>query len=195
MVMMMDLKSIPVEVRSALIMGLTALLVTFIVSLLAGNSPVLIVGRTFTMTFIFAVIGLAAMLILKQFVPEVYNIFAGGIKTETVPDEPEDAVLDSGMPEQTSSDSTSEKLATGAETGSFTEGEQSTEPEMTQSGSDAHEEAFTPLDKDDYPRADTGQDTRSSQMGKHIILDDKKVKYEPKVMAEAIRTIMGRDKE
>lgn len=195
MVMMIDFKRIPVEVRSALIMGLTALLVTFIVSLLAGNSPVLIVGRTFTMTFIFAVIGLAAMIILKQFVPEVYNIFAGGIKTDTVPEEPEDAVLDSETPEQNASDSTSEKYATGADESSFSEGEQSTEPEMTQTESDVHEEAFTPLDKDDYPRAGSGQDTKSSQMGKHIILDDKKVKYEPKVMAEAIRTIMGRDKE
>ncbi|MFW5769990.1 MAG: hypothetical protein ACOCX9_01015 [Spirochaetota bacterium] len=193
--MMINFKSIPVEVRSALIMGMTALLVTFIVSLLAGNSPVLIVGRTFTMTFIFAVIGLAAMIILKQFVPEVYNIFAGGIKTDTVPEEPEDAVLDSGMPDQKTGESTSEKYTTGAEQSSFAEGEESVEPEMTQPGSDAHDEVFTPLDKDDYPRAGSGQDTRSGQMGKHIILDDKKVKYEPKVMAEAIRTIMGRDKE
>jgi len=193
--MIIDFKRIPVEARSALVMGLMAFLVTFIVSLLAGNSPVLIVGRTFIMTFIFAVIGLAAMIILKQFVPEVYNVFAGGIKTDTISGEPEDAVRDSGIPEQNAGEGTGNKYSTDAEYNSLAEGEDSAESEKTANESDVHDEVFTPLDKDDYPRAASGQNTSSGQMGKHIIHDDKKVKYEPKIMAEAIRTMMGRDKE
>lgn len=192
---MTALKRIPIEFRSAIIMGLAALLITFIVSVLAGNNPGQIIGRTIIMTFVFAVIGLGAMIVLKQFVPEVYNIFSGDIETGGVPSEPEEAVINSGdsfREAEGSQTGHEEEAEEGGMTPSTEEISETGAPENTREG---HDEAFTPLDKEDYPRATVSQDAAQGKMGKHIILDEKKVQYEPKVMAEAIRTMMSRDKE
>ncbi len=192
---MTDLKRIPVEIRSAVIMGLAALLITFMVSVLAGNDPGQIIGRTIVMTLVFAVIGLGAMIVLKQFVPEVYNIFSGSFEAESAPPEPEEAVINSQGSSRESTGSQQGREQEKEEVERTDPGEEIPEPGTPEDTREGYDEAFTPLDKEDYPRATVSQDAAQGKMGKHIILDEKKVQYEPKVMAEAIRTIMSRDKE
>ena len=42
---------------------------------------------------------------------------------------------------------------------------------------------------------DHSGNTEESKMGKHILVEEKRVKYEPKIVAEAIRTMISRDND
>ncbi|HNR87209.1 MAG TPA: hypothetical protein PKM65_02585 [Spirochaetota bacterium] len=61
------------------------------------------------------------------------------------------------------------------------------EPEPTASAE------FKPMTDDSFTRMESVPASGDGQLGKHIVKKERKIKYEPKLMAEAIRTMIKKD--
>jgi len=75
--------------------------------------------------------------------------------------------------------------------------------EIEETQAEKTQEEFTETKTSDYEHLDTPVTTAmddslnisQGKMGKHVVVNEKFVKYEPKVMAQAVRTMMRKDEE
>lgn len=179
---MINVGNLQIELKTGIFMGLVALVLSFLTGIVAGISVGTVVLRAFIAMVFFTGIGYGAVIILKKFVPEIDNLADGD----------EDAA---GMPNLGSME--------GQDAGSV-------DDQLDTSG----EEAFSELNTDELPRVQPGDndfdETLSSEkssdpvrrsgssggkLGKHIIASEEAFKYEPKLMAEAVRTMMSKDED
>ncbi|MDA3901766.1 MAG: hypothetical protein PF637_14740 [Spirochaetes bacterium] len=159
-----------IEYKVALIFSGIALFLSPLVGALSGISVGIVVFRTILLALFFAGIGFAIVTILKRFVPEVYNV----INHSSDPFDTDVEAVDTGIePEQGG-----ESYREDGESAEHTEDE----PE---SGMGAFDPGLAPSTSESLGIKDRA-------MGRHI-LKEKGVKYEPKIMAEAIRTMMSKD--
>ncbi len=173
------LQNISLEYRIGLIFGVTALLFTLLVGIISGIRINVIAVRLLIMAPVYALMGTGIIMIIKKFVPEFYEFFNREI--------PEGTDADSGAGGAEEEESS---LSDG--------GREETVPE---------EGEFREMDTDDLPRVETGEapdlensldnplDVSQGKLGRHIVATEKVAKYEPKVMAEAVRTMMSRDED
>lgn len=182
MALMDKAAAISLEAKGGLLFGAFALVISLLFSLLAGNEFGVIVTRALMFTVIYAAIGYAALMIIKRVVPEVYDILNNSLHRimHRRSDNDEAAInMNSNEGDAGKND------VSAANTDSY-------QGNSAMAVSDkGFAEAFVPSDSTDYTTVRTHG--KGKKMGKHIILDDKKMQYEPKIMADAIRTMLKRD--
>lgn len=169
------------EVKAAAFFGAGSFFLSLVIGLAAGNTLGNAFLTSFVMALVFSILGYAAVTVVKRFVPELFEVFAGA-SAPGAGEYPGEAPV---SPER--ADSRPVEGDSG-ETGEAVEGGEKA-AEM-KSGID-----FEPVDSASYARYSTKPEMAEGKLGKHIVVNQKKVKYEPKIVAEAIRTMMKRDNE
>jgi hypothetical protein len=182
------LQNISLEYRIGLIFGVTALLFTLLIGIISGIQFDVIAIRLLIMAPVYALIGTGIVITIKKFVPEFYELFNRSSGSD-----------DSGTEnlETSDTDSVSDSIAE-EEGGISGAGDEEAVPE---------ESEFNEMNTDELPRVETGENTdldtsldnpvdaSQGKMGRHIVATEKVAKYEPKVMAEAVRTMMSKDED
>ncbi|HOO71877.1 MAG TPA: hypothetical protein PK926_08940 [Spirochaetota bacterium] len=196
------LKNISIEYKATAFFGMCALVLSFLIGIIAGVSGAVVAVRSIVLTVVFSVLGFAVVAIIKKFVPEVYELISKGPGTSSI-----DVNIDDNAEGETA--------APGPELNQgITEEEPAGEPEIERqpveaeaSSGTAAKSEFSEFKDDDFPKmhstgssSDSGlnvalNSSESRQFGKHIMVQDEFFQYEPKVMAEAVRTMMKKDED
>ncbi len=167
------------EQKCGVSFGVVAFILSFITGLVSGVGVVVTIIRSLIMFPAFFIVGYGTVLVLKNFVPEIYEAFVSAEnKTEEAGRESQTEVDISDIESDGSTDTYEPLEAARAE--EFTE--------------------LTPKNFDRYStKEDSGLDaslnTSGGKLGKHIIIQEQFNSYEPKIMAQAIRTMMSKDKD
>lgn len=189
---MISLDKINIEYKSTALFGLTALFLSFIVGFLAGVRWNIVILRSIVLMAVFGAIGFGICVILKKFVPEVYGVLTSLPPTgteETADNEPD---IDAPATVDTAYAGEDEKL------GSDDKLSSAPSPDVKEG---PRTDEFRELEKEGLTQystasgAGSGVHTPSGKLGKHILEKEKLAKYEPKIMAQAVRTMMGKDRE
>ncbi len=163
-------KDIDLRFQCGVLFGIIALVISTFAGFITGNTLGQVLIRTLIFTVLFIVLGIAVISVLEHFVPEALERFRA---------EGTDAEAETRM------------------TGEPPEAETSTSPLGEIPDATAEVEDVAPL-AESFPadEIDEYADARGDgKLGKHFIRDEKTVKYEPRIMAEAIRTMLKRDED
>jgi hypothetical protein len=165
-----------IEQKYGAVFGLAAFIFSFLTGLVSGVSFSVTVIRSLIMAPVFFIVGYGIITVLKKYVPEIYEALAAAGKSG-----------ESGLEGQ--AEINLSDIEPGAD-------------EYGESGKEKGEEftEFTQKDFDRYKTTedsglDTALNTSGGKMGKHIIVQEQFNSYEPKIMAQAIRTMMSKDKD
>jgi len=174
------------DVKFSAVMGFIAMILSFFTGIIAGNSPGQVLLRTAVLTIVFLAIGYLAMFIIRRYVPEIYEYLSSSLPgnrdrmSGDLKDIPGSISLETPGEEIEGSAAANEGSGTGIK-----KPEKLDEEEL--SG------GFVPFKDNTFDTYSTVKPGKAD-LGKHL-LEEKRIKYEPKIMAEAIRTMMSRDKE
>ena len=183
---MLDLKKIKLEYGAGALLGFCAFVLSLSTGIIMGFSWNTVVLRSFVLMAVFAGIGLGVSIILKIYVPEVYELFTSAAAPNKV------VANDTAGEERGSKQRVSEQKAEENQSAAAAEIELETAPPNT-------EPSFNELDKDmlsqfsSAPGHSDAINTAEGKLGKHVLKTEKLAKYEPKVMAQAVRTMMSKD--
>lgn len=161
-------KEIDLKYRFSVVFGIIALILSVIIGLFAGNDVGFVVIRSMIMTIAFMILGYGVIFIVQKFVPEMLGL-AGS--NEPLPSD--DFQIDS--------DAVVSEI----------NGDAIVQEEVQDIGEDDSVPLVDSTLKKDYFNISEEE----GKLGKHIIVDESKIKYEPKIMADAIRTMLKRDEE
>ncbi len=178
-----QIKYLGIELKVTFFFGVTSLILSLLVGLLAGNGIGNALVTSLTMMLVFSVLGYAIVFVLKRFVPEVFETLQSSQPAEEMP-------AAGGRFERNIGDGGEEVREMQSETVSEEQDLAGLEGPKRSTGID-----FEPMDKAELKRFNSRADVSEGKMGKHIVVNEKKIKYEPKIVAEAIRTMMKRDNE
>jgi hypothetical protein len=182
---MISLNKINLEYKSTALFGFTALLLSFIIGLIAGVRWNVVLLRSFLLAIVFAFIGFGICFILRKYVPEIYELISSLAALPGVREEGETAIPAGREPAPVES----------GETGELDIGEEGVRTEAPVTAD------FKELDKEGLSHFSTmpggagSINTKSGKLGRHILESEKLAKYEPKIMAQAVRTRMSKDRE
>ncbi len=166
---MENLLKLPFALRLALVLAFFALFISFLLGFISGIDIGTILLRTLIFSLIFFALGYGLSVVLQRFIPELYTVIA--VQTDN------------------------------RQSMNIENDPDTSEPVVANEASGRYESAVdgdTETNAGNEPVYDAGLDESpsmtpaSSKLGKHI-LEEKGFKYEPKIMAEAIRTMMSRD--
>ncbi len=168
--------------------GLAAVAFSFITGLISGVSLGSIIFRLFFVLIIFAGLGVAIVFVLKKYTPELFDALQSSDDVD-----PESMQIDSdGIKEESyaaDSEVAADKMSDADGQGSANESDKGEFQELTSKD-------FQSVSDSDLGLADAGTAAGGSgKLGKHVIVDEKFGKYEPKIMAEAVRTMMSKEEE
>lgn len=180
---MIQFGEIGIEVKSGVLFSAAAFVFSVIAGFAGGVSAINVLIRSLIFIPVFFAVGFGAVTVIKNFVPELYEHISEIKKTRSV-SEP-----DIDIPFETSEravdvDEVSEKADSGFS--EFTEKDY--ERLQTVRNSDKTQTV-------NDSGIDSILDTSGGKLGKHIIVENQLNTYEPKLMAQAIRTMMSKDKE
>ncbi len=184
---MIGLNKINLEYKSTALFGFTALLLSFIIGLISGVRWNVVLLRSFLLMVVFGVIGFGICYILRKYVPEVYEIVSS---LTALP----------GGREEAGVAVTSESGDVPADSGEFDDREFGESGELSETPASMPAD-FKEFDKEGLSHYSTTPggagsiNTKSGKLGKHILESEKLAKYEPKIMAQAVRTMMSKDRE
>ncbi len=172
---MFKISEINIDYKISALFGFCALILSFLISVFAGNSILFTLLRTIIFTAIFSAIGYASLFIIKKYVPEVYEIFTSGYTMMNKDNN------DSVNIESETSDLKEEEIDY-ADNGAA-------EEEVV---IDKESETLSDIDIKD---SDTNLQDIEPGNNKLDFSEKKKdnFKYEPKIAAQAVRTMMNRD--
>ncbi|TAL39460.1 MAG: hypothetical protein EPN93_01480 [Spirochaetes bacterium] len=190
----MQLSGIKPEHKVGAVFGVLALVFSFITSLLAGNRFAHAAVMSLVLAAVFAGIGFGVIEVLRRFVPELYEALSGlGLSRQGAPEEMVAVSLE-GKENAEASEPAVERVSSAAVESDPEEaaGESYPGPQPVEAQKADTSAAFVPLKEKDFARV--GAQAQEGKLGKHI-LEEKKIRYEPKIIAEAIRTMISRDKE
>ncbi|MCL2154974.1 MAG: hypothetical protein FWH53_04845 [Leptospirales bacterium] len=159
-----------IEFKSGIVFSIIALVLSMAAGLIGRVPFGMIFFRSLLIIPLFFFVGFGVLIIMKKFVPEVYEAITNYNGTGT---------------------------GDSVENVDISYGGEGFESEYSGNS----EENFTEFTEDDFDKvestnADNVHDTSGGKLGKHIIVDNQQLNgYEPKVMAEAIRTMMHKDKD
>jgi hypothetical protein len=170
---MLQMREISFEYRFSASLALVALVLSLATGVMAGNSMAQAMLKSVILGFVFLGIGYIAMFVLKRYVPEIYESL-------NAPSGRADDLR--GVPDAVSVDGAAGDEAEGP--ADVKKPEKLDEAELTS--------GFAPFKEDSFDKYSTKPE--KGGLGKHLF-EEKKIKYEPKIMAEAIRTMMSRDRE
>jgi hypothetical protein len=177
---MVSFEEIKIEYKAGAVLGLTALVLSFAVGLAAGNTVLYTFGRALFLCIVFVCLGTGLTMLLRKYVPEVFSAQTGGMSGTAAGEQPaagEEMFSSAGI----SAVDTSSPVSSSFE---------------ASSAAGTEEPGFVPLGEYVGGQAKLGdehlQPKSSHSVGKHI-LEEKGMKYEPKIIAEAIRTMISKD--
>ncbi|HOP63579.1 MAG TPA: hypothetical protein PK358_03480 [Spirochaetota bacterium] len=169
-----------IEQKYGAVFGAAAFVLSLLTGLVSGVSFTVTIIRSLIMIPVFFIVGYGTLSVLKKYVPEIYDALVNtagrgvkaGAESETEIFISETDAADEGA--------AAESESSGGATGEFTE--------------------LTGKDFDRYKTADdtvldSTFEASNGKMGKHIIVEEQFNDYEPKIMAQAIRTMMSKDKD
>ncbi|OHD66829.1 MAG: hypothetical protein A2176_12210 [Spirochaetes bacterium RBG_13_51_14] len=182
---MVSIKNISFEYKSTALFGSAALILSFFTGFLAGIKWNIVLLRAVILTVLFAGIGYGICVILKKFVPEVYD-FLAAIASMSIGKEAEDLYMDTQAGSMKTAADEEAKPSTSAS------------EDLPEAGPS---DEFSELDKESLtqyssaPGVGGSINTGAGKLGKHILAKEKMARYEPKIMAKAVRTMMSKDRE
>lgn len=157
------------KIRFSVIMALAAFILSILIGFLVGNYIINILLKAVAFSLLFAALTYGVLDFLEKKVPEFFQIFSGlGSASALKSDESESAA----------------EYSAGNEKESMSE-EGVAAPDLGQ------EADLTKSELQDAGLSKKGL----GNLGSHIMVKDKKIINEPKLMAEAIKTMMARDSE
>lgn len=169
---MMQINDLGLEVKCGIVFSLIALVFSILAGVAGGVPAGVILLRALFITPVFFGIGFGVLTVIRRYVPEVYQTL------------------------ERPAESITEKR-TGIDEGTVIS-------ELTDAESTAKSDTgFTEFTEKDYDRLSTVNDSgvdevlhmSGGKLGKHIIVENQLNGYEPKLMAQAIRTMMSKDKD
>jgi hypothetical protein len=168
--------------------GIIGLVLSLFVGIFSGNSISTVIFRAFITAILLAIVSFASLFIIKKFVPEIYliinsisnienadiNVENSTVKVDKKVDSNDNENANPVNPEESSSTIQDETLAVNQE---------DTKLEREFSNIENRIDDYSSLDADD----------KVPGMNSRDFFKDRKIKYEPKIAAQAIRTMMKRD--
>jgi hypothetical protein len=163
-----QIKGYDLKYRFSLLFGIIALILSIIIGLFAGNDIGIVFIRALVMTIAFMVLGYGIVFIVQKFVPEMLGVVRSDelIREDNVQVDSE-AVVSEIMSDEV------------------------VHEDVSEGGEDESVPLVDSTLKKDY--FNIGEEER--KLGKHIVVDESTIKYEPKIMADAIRTMLKRDEK
>ncbi len=169
---MIQVGELGLEIKCGIFFSIIAFILSILTGLIASVPLERILLRVLLMVPVFFVVGLGLVQVLKKYVPEVYEVVLN----------PKAASEDSSVDIEISPD--------------ISENAISESTEKSDSG-------FSEFTEKDYDRLQSVRDSSldntlnasNGKLGKHIIVENQFNEYEPKLMAQAIRTMMSKDKD
>jgi hypothetical protein len=146
--------------------GIIGLLISLIFSLFSKNPIFVILTNIFVSTIVSVIIGIVVFFILKQKVPEILEVFEGDSSSFRSYKEQEEESFEGEYDYSSDTLETSESL--------------------NLASSDDTNDEVQPI------KIDTSGE-KTKHFGDHIVVDKITIKNEPKLMAEAIRTMLSKD--
>jgi hypothetical protein len=146
--------------------GIVGLLISLIFSLFSKNPIFVILTNIFISTIVSVIIGIVIFFILKQKVPEILEVFEGDSSSFRSYKEQEEENFEGEYDYSSDTLETSESL--------------------NLASSDDTTDEVQPI------KIDTSGE-KTKHFGDHIVVDKITIKNEPKLMAEAIRTMLSKD--
>jgi hypothetical protein len=188
------LSGVKPEFKVSALFGVLALVFSLMTSLFAGNRFSHVVAISCVLAAVFAALGYGIMYVLKRYVPEIYEALAGINGFSLARQEaPEEMVKVNIAPQAGTETPREEAGSVPADAGAEDPREDGVPgPPAAEAPKADTSAAFVPLREADFSRVSA--QAQEGKLGKHII-EEKKIRYEPKIMAEAIRTMIGRDKD
>lgn len=173
------LNHLHLEHRVAAILGIAGLVLSIVVGFGAGIGADVVFLRAVLFGLIFAGIGFGGVFVLKKYVPELYDSFAG--------------LSSSGDQAVTGDQGTAAEPGGASIGGDRVDEVEMAEPVAAAAGNAPEAGGFSDLSVDGMPHFSTKGAAADGKLGKHVVEKDTMVHYEPKIMAQAIRTMMGKD--
>ena len=179
---MLNIKEIDIEYKSGVLFGTIALILSFFTSLMAGNEIGLVVTRSMIFAFAFSILGYVNVYILKKYVPEIYELM-NSIKSikqsEDISLSPEQEEKGDELPIHNKVDS------------------EPMEPKKSDLGDNYDfEDKSTSIEESSVIHSDSYLDIGEvDKHGEQIRKEEKYIRYEPKIIAKAVRTMMKRDED
>jgi hypothetical protein len=146
--------------------GIIGLLISLIFSLFSKNPIFVILTNIFVSTIVSVILGIVIFFILKQKVPEILEVFEGDSSSFRSYKEQEEESFEGEYDYSSDTLETSESL--------------------NLASSDDTTDEVQPI------KIDTSGE-KTKHFGDHIVVDKITIKNEPKLMAEAIRTMLSKD--
>lgn len=176
---MINFKSLDIEYITGLIFGVLGFVLSILIGFISGNNFVFIVVRSLIIAVIFSLIGYACLIIIKKFVPEIYHVF-------TSINENQEIDINKDISDVAEHESSIENIPEASAADINSESDLKI-PDMDL------ENQFNTLEKDKSEESQVNADGRDSAVISKNISSEKNIRYEPKIAAQAIRTMMKRD--
>ncbi len=181
---MTALKDLTIELKFIIGFAGSAFIISFLIGMVSGVAFGDIMVRILIIVPFFAGLGFIAITVIKRFVPEVYEYITNQKNSAD-----KEVEVDFSEPKEDNSQMDSE-----TDLSDMSEGVNEESKEDTQEFKELSGDNFENIGSADT--ADSAQSSASQgKMGKHVIVDEKIGKYEPQVMAKAIRTMMNKDED
>jgi len=169
---MIQFGELGIELKSGILFSISALVFSLLAGLAGGVNAGMVFFRALIITPVFFVVGFGILLVIKKFVPEVYELLS------SISLSSEDSVEKVEIPLDNSGNTDDEV------------------PEKSDSGfSEFTEKDYDRLQTVKDIDFDGALNPSNGKLGKHIIVENQLNSYEPKLMALAIRTMMSKDKD
>ncbi len=188
-----------IELKSGILFSVSSLVFSIFAGFAGGVPAGTVFLRIVIIVPVFFVVGYGIVLVIEKFVPEVYDAFS---KMNSSPDKTAEKIDISIDTAEDLKEESSENVDSG-----FTE---FTEKDYDRIQTTRDSDDLQPVK--DFSKmqsakesgktdtvGDSGLDNlfhaANTKLGKHIIVENDLNSYEPKLMAQAVRTMMGKDKE
>ena len=167
------LQNLSIEIKTCIAFGISALIFSLLIGIIYGIALSVVAIRMLIILPVFGAFGYGIVFVLKKYIPEFFEMF----------NKSENDILDEDL---ISDDMKSEEAGSGSE------------EEMPDAVGD---DKFSEMTGEDLPQMVSKNDLEDEstfnasqgKLGKHILKNDTIAKYEPKIMAQAIRTMMLRE--
>lgn len=169
---MLHVNELGIELKSGIFFCITAFFLSIIAGL-AGRVPgSMILFRSLIIIPFFFGVGFGIVIIIKRFVPEIYEILSNLKLSKEETELKEEISIDTSL-----SDEAGIAEKTDQEFSEFTEKDFDRLQTISDSG------------------LDNSLNSSDGKLGKHVIIENQLSGYEPRIMAQAIRTMMSKDKD
>lgn len=177
----MNMDDIQLEYKSGAVFGLVALVLSAVAGAAAGNGALSVIGRSLVLMLVFAALGYLAVYVIRKYVPEVFEALMSS----------HGVVSEEGLKELPVEDTNAPPASDTRDETPPGDGSPSEEPDAAQPP--PRKDGFVPFKEGDFTAYSSAKPDEG-KLGKHFF-EQKNIRYEPKIMAEAIRTMIARDKE